>query len=530
MAELSDSSVDLSDYAEGMLAPVPGSEPAGKDVQYDDDFQRLKAEIDSMSSASGGSVDFEEVAALAEKILAGKSKDLRVACYLTVALERTRGASGLADGLAVVEGITTGFWEALYPPARRMTGRQNALQSLSDNLKERVAGLKPVLEDREVLEAALARTRALQVFTMEKMEEQAPALSGLSQAIEEVLRRVPKPAAPAAAKDTNGTPGAPAVAGGGTQAASASGEMTAATALQAARRAAEFFFAKSDADPRAYRLARAIAWGHFAQEPPVQNGKTMIEGPVAQRGAFLSGLVSQGQFARLVTEAESSLAEYPLWLDLQRFSVQGLDALGADHHAARDAVLYDTAVLVRRLPGLADLAFADGMSFADAATHAWLETDVNVILGSGDSGGAVAGGAGDAALDEAYADARALLGKGDVAGAVARMRRDSATDEGRLSGFRRQLYVATLCVAGGRADVALPLLERLDAEVSARRIDEWDPALALEVWIQLYRSCRPSGDADAGEKERMNARAGAVFEKICALDTARGLALASAPR
>jgi len=65
-----------------------------------------------------------------------RSKDLRVAMYLAIALLKTDGLGGLTDGLSLIHGLLERFWDHLHPhldaednydPLERM----NVLQSLS---------------------------------------------------------------------------------------------------------------------------------------------------------------------------------------------------------------------------------------------------------------------------------------------------------------------------------------------------------------------------------------------------------------
>ena len=44
-----------------------------------------------------------------------KSKDLRIAVYLTRAAVRTDGLAGLADGLEVLAGFVEKYWDGVHP-------------------------------------------------------------------------------------------------------------------------------------------------------------------------------------------------------------------------------------------------------------------------------------------------------------------------------------------------------------------------------------------------------------------------------
>lgn len=58
------------------LAPVSDAQPTGDDPGYDDDFQRIREEVNKISG-----VDTELICQLAEKLLTQTCKDLRVITF-----------------------------------------------------------------------------------------------------------------------------------------------------------------------------------------------------------------------------------------------------------------------------------------------------------------------------------------------------------------------------------------------------------------------------------------------------------------
>ena len=108
--------------------PIQPDQPAGSDVRYEPEYEKLQAEIDKLSlpSASAG-IDWKKVSDLATSILAHKSKDLLVASYLAVSQVHMRHIEGLADGLVVIHDLITTYWDGLFPPKKRMRGRVGAL-------------------------------------------------------------------------------------------------------------------------------------------------------------------------------------------------------------------------------------------------------------------------------------------------------------------------------------------------------------------------------------------------------------------
>ncbi len=152
-----------------MRRPIPGDNPCGKDISYEDDFLAIKAEIDKLGTVGGqidqeraselrqmmdatrgtvrkadrteaekqldqrGSVvkqgagpDYQLIRQTASRVLSEKSKDIRVASYLCFALWQQESFAGLAEGLSAIEILVRDFWDGLLPlqePPRRTQER-----------------------------------------------------------------------------------------------------------------------------------------------------------------------------------------------------------------------------------------------------------------------------------------------------------------------------------------------------------------------------------------------------------------------
>jgi type VI secretion system protein VasJ len=521
----------LSPFLQAVLDPISEKNPVGDDVKYEDSFQQLKAEVDKVQSA-GAEADFERIVELGRKVLTTLSKDLTAASYLGFGLLRTQDLAGLDESASVVRILCETYWEDLYPPTRRMVARKNALQLLIDKSYEWLEPYKPKKGEGPTFERTLANYKAIQTIAMEQMGEDAPVLSRLTKLIETKLRAVPKDAPPPPPPSASGGEKSGGAASSSPSSSSAGGGDAGPAELRSPTQAANvvlnavaFLRQQNKTDPTPLRLARALRWGALVAAPPAENGKTLIPPFVEQRKTYLTGLLSRAEFLELAEEAEASFYEQPFWLDLQRYLVTAFDALGAPFAAARDGVVEDVAGLIRRFPNVSTLTFADGTPFADVATQEWIETRVRPALGGGDGGGGAPSGAGGSeALEEAYAEARAHLGKGDLAAGIAAL--GDASDASGRDRFRRRLYLAALCARGGRPAVARPLLEGLEAEITTHRLDAWEPALAVEVWTALH-GCYVALERGASPEQKPTfiQAAARVFERVCATEPGRGLAL-----
>ncbi len=121
---------------EALLAPIAGDAPAGADLRADTTPESLyyrlrdaRAEARAAERAMDapdpqtGALDasgatppqWRTIRELASEAIAGRSKDLEIAAWLTESLLRSDGLTGLDAGCRLMTGLVEGFWEALFP-------------------------------------------------------------------------------------------------------------------------------------------------------------------------------------------------------------------------------------------------------------------------------------------------------------------------------------------------------------------------------------------------------------------------------
>jgi type VI secretion system protein ImpA len=102
-----------------LLDPIPGDNPSGQDLRYDPIYLKItEARREEDRDPFGGPpkvADWAQVADLAGKALATRSKDLQLAVWLTEAMVRREGLPALHTGLKLIHGLLTNFWDTLYP-------------------------------------------------------------------------------------------------------------------------------------------------------------------------------------------------------------------------------------------------------------------------------------------------------------------------------------------------------------------------------------------------------------------------------
>ena len=110
---------------EDILVPIPGENPCGVDLRYDtkllvfDKIKEARRQDDELDQGAWQSerktANWPLVIKLAQDTLATTSKNLQLSAYLTEALLQTERFAGLRQGLNLVNGLVTEFWDTVYP-------------------------------------------------------------------------------------------------------------------------------------------------------------------------------------------------------------------------------------------------------------------------------------------------------------------------------------------------------------------------------------------------------------------------------
>ena len=502
--------------------PIHPDQPSGSDVRYDPLFDQLQAEIDRTSLPSVvGAVDWEKVVRLAAEVLSRKSKDLLVAGSLAVGLIHTRRLDGLAIALKIYRDLIEHHASGLFPERQRgrlrsvewwLEKSETALKSLEGSAIDpaQLALMEENLEKLgELLDDLLPEAPSLLVLhnflqssvqspgtgqspetgqspgtVRSPVDEQPPGtmhLHGADNAGSASLDTDPPPVI--ATAQASGAARREAVTGA--EGAVASLRNDGAAVEEGLRFLSEYASLLRDqdlADPFSYRFARQAAWLGVAGLPPANAGRTLLPAPGSQLRNRLAELRRGGDSTALLKAVEGQLGQFIFWLDLNRLAAEALAELGAAQ-AAVAAIGRETSFLLQRLPGLDELAFADGTPFADADTREWLKR-----LLPGGKGRMfappveTAGTRSEAVslIDMEIEAASALIGEGKLIEAVDLLQeRIKSCSSGRERLLWR-LALSRVLLDAEQARFALPHLEQVICDIDTYRLEAYDPAIALE--------------------------------------------------
>lgn len=470
----------MSPWLAALEAPLPG-EPCGEDPRYWDDFALLKGEIEKLQGT-----DFALVWDLGRDLLAGRTRDLRIAGYLVPAGLFTGGFSRLMEAVRCYRTIAERYWDDCHP--RQSAARVAALRWLNQPKIEALARRHAGGASSEEMERLQEEIGKLNGAVREKLGEDAPIWTVLNGWVQETLR--PLPAAPPTMSAAILSEPSPVTV---VSEASSSAESGGASSIGSDREVATATRAIRDhlrgegQELHAAYFARALRWGGLAS-PPSEGGKTRIPPPRPSGRHELEKARAAGDWEGVLRVSESLFLEPggQVDLDLQLASAEAARALG--RHDLADFIAGEAALLVRRFPDLPRLAFEDGRPFASHATRQWLQER----QGGAEKCAAKEGW--EKILAERTEKAREALRRKRLEEGLAHLRDCPVHSERER--FLLRLAQGRLCLEGGRPEIALPLLEELHGTMLSRSLHLWDQAVAMEVWTALLEGCQALGERD----------------------------------
>ncbi|NVZ84448.1 type VI secretion system protein TssA [Pseudomonas yamanorum] len=488
------------------LQPISSHSPAGEDPGYDDDFQRMREEVNQLSGA-----DAERVAQLAEKLLIHTCKDLRVVTYYLWARLQKDGEAGLADGLTLLAALVERFAADVLPV--RANSRKMALEWLASGKVLDSLSLYPevVRSEAERTVAALAwLERGLETWP----QDQRPALGALYGALSARLTQsggvdalVPQHSA-SHESNAHTSPSATAIKSG-------------RDLLDSGRALAGYLREQPQGWLAAHRLMKSLRWDTVHQAPPEEaSGHTRLASPRGDYRAQLKRLYLQQSWTELLDQVERIYAEgvNHFWLDLQWYLYQALSKQPAPQDSWADIVKRDLGMFLDRLPGLELLHWSDGAPFADEITRDWITQHVT---GNRAQQWLPAPKAVPTTVDtdilslESEALAQADSAGVEVALAWLAARPDMQTGRQR---WLLRLLMARVAEQYGKSDLAMHLLAELDATAQHHALDVWEPELNFEVKARLLKLLRLKAQRTDADKPSLTRRTEALLAALVAID------------
>ncbi|MDR1855890.1 MAG: type VI secretion system protein TssA [Desulfovibrio sp.] len=464
------------------IAPLPGDSPAGTDARYDTDYGAILTEIEKLSfSGSGAPIDWRIVEDKAFSLLGTTTKDFQLASYLAVAMLHNHGVSGTRPGIAVLASLCKDYWDTAFPPAKRLRGRINALDWWHERcrlfLEDRTQNGDSM--DPDEIAATLQSLSELDEQVAQRMPD-AAALRDLVPLVNRLApshpaqtpppaEEPPAPAEQAKAPPKTVTDTAPPADIPEDPALLRSRFLDVSKAYLAQARRTD------GRNPAFWRLSRIILWSGITRLPQADNGTTQLPAPDVTPLAQASRMLESEGGLQAALTAEDTFIDAPFLLDCQRMIHAALSSLDAGYAEAAEAVRQETGQLLRRLPGLENLRFADETPFASPETKSWLqECRQTQASQSSPSGSPSTPGQRD---ERTFVEAQRLADAGQCAEALHMLER--AKGSSRAANLRIDVHALQLLTGAGKGDTALTLALAIAEKTAAQGLDDWDPSLAV---------------------------------------------------
>ncbi len=497
---------------ESWLLPLGEGNPTGDDPGYDDDFQRIREEMNKLSG-----FDTALVCTLAEQLLNTVSKDLRIITFYVWARLHQDGETGLAEGLELLAGAIQRFGATLHPQRER--SRRSALEWLGSSRMLDSLALYPEV-DMAAMQRIVGALLLLEKAIRQQEDEGHAPFASLCQALENRLAQSggAKSLVPQTSSDDSTT-----------SASAPAPQMTAVTSgrdlLDQARVLAKYLRGQHGGWLAGHHLIKSVRWDTLTELPPLDaSGRTRLIPPKPDNRAHLKRLYLQQSWSELLEQSDDLLAQgvNHLWLDVQWYTWQALVRQDSDSVRA-DIICGDLKGLLSRMPGLEALAFNDGTPFADEVTLNWINETVRDELPQWKNGPAAAVPVGDDVLI-LEPEVLALADSDGIEAALnwlqARPGIVSARDRWLV-----RLLMARVTEQYGKNEMSLHLLGELDDGAQALTLQQWAPELIFEVKARRLKLLRARVSRSEADKARLQPEMDALLSGLIAIDPARAAVL-----
>ena len=531
-----------------LLKDIAADFPAGKDASADEAYFRLEMEIGKVSP------DYKVCGDFASEILAGKSKDLRIASWLCFSWYRDEKIPGLINGLTLISELLRKFGGKLFPPSPVHRGK--SLQFLNSSRVVKLLEAEQV--SRETLPLFLELSRSLERMMAEsraQLGEHAPELkelgriiAGHAAAAKQLLETPPpgpsRPPTPPQVKEPSlaarvsepeksrerPEPGAASL-----KDFSAASEKE---AIIAVKKALKYFFEQEKDESKknesyVFGISRALVWGK-AIIPSSEDDVTPLSAPDGAVQNKLKEWYTAKEWDRLIPAVELNFLDedsgFKYWLTAQRYIHGALEQKGGGAVRAAEEVKFQLARLLQRFPDFIKLKFSNKTPFADDETSRWVDESVRAVMGKGGGGEAVLPpilGEDYEPVNREYRAACAEL-PANFEKNLKAMQHGMAGEIRRKGRFLRILNLANYSLAAKQHELAKTYVSCLLDKIEAYQLAEWEPALCLAAWESTYLVNKKLIDGEKN-KERHEALEGQqkeLFARIGNIDGVLALRLA----
>jgi type VI secretion system protein VasJ len=453
----------------------------------------------------------------------------------------------------------------MYPPKKRLRGRQNATQWLIERISGFINSNEPSADEMALISDIAKTLKNVDYFLAEKMEDKAPNFSDISRPIKRLkeiaatqakkpvepikstsIEQAPPtpeqaPTAPVTTKvpeivPQQSAPAQPVNSHTEIETATASApEVTAASKPATApkltaftdnkvvdvasdteakkaykqiqdglRKLANYYGQVKSSDPKRFRLSRSALWDGLDKLPPVTDSKSQLPAPPADKLKKVKDLFEAGEFVEAINLGEKSAEKMPYWFEGNRYIAMSLDALGAEYSKAKLALEFEITKFTTRLPKILDLQYANGTPFADDQTKSWLASLSNEASSGADNSTV------KDEIHDTFVQAKKLALSGKLSEGFSILNACAANT--KRDQFKIKMACAELACINGQEKVGIPMLERLVEETRTLSAAEWESDFLAKSLALLVNAYEKLNDEKSLEKQK---QIDAAYDQLC---------------
>jgi type VI secretion system protein VasJ len=477
-----------------MLLPIDGS-GVGEDPQYSENFITVKNEIDRLANAN-----YVEVVRLCEQILTNESKDLRVAGYYLLAKVYTEGVNGLHDAVKYYLALLKGFSEQCHP--QRENAKLLAISWLNNDKLATFVKSTTIENDEE---RSLVPRISIMIDSLNSeinaiYGEQATPWNSLKPWIEKNIPSTPSFAEEVIVEEKQLLQ----------ESSSEVKEIASELAFTRLVENAFGYLANRSDWLRLIAMSRALRWSSITL-PKCKDGITRLSPPRESIVIEVQGSVESEVLEEKLTRLESFYMESgcQFYFDMQKHEADIAKLMGRPDISK--LIEFQLKSLIERKPRLLRLTYSDGTPFASEATRRWISKPFTDELRQLEQRPV------ESEFQKMLDDIVAQADKLDIAASIERLEKLEIADQSEF--FRLGLVKLELCMNANRDDLALPIAEYLEEQVTRYSLYQWNKSLALQFWSKLLHLLQKT----VTDKKQDHQRIEDLKKKICTTDLAFAL-------
>ena len=481
--------------------------PCGSEYKYEDAYVLIETEIDKSTSVSSETgTDWQVVVSGAEAILSEHSKDFKLASWWLFGRWQLEALDGLQRALPVFTQFLQTFTTSLYPSSMKVKKRTAAWleAALSDALMADEEGLLALQNPQEFLEQLQAAEAALQ----QACTDDAYFCRKVQRVLERRADEAQKEEKQQSAAAPESEEPKKVVVAPQPQVTAPNTENDVPKILQSIKKSADMVarFRRQErfADTLAIRLNRLQSWLEVDELPMNDGGKTMLNPPSEASMEEINEMIAAQEYASAFEKLEGILKFSLFWFDGHHMAYELLSRAGEEAAAleVKQALLHFTGLY----PETLEYTFNDGTPFASKTTRIWLSAGVTTVVME-----AAVAESEDDRRDAQLLKIRSMIKKNSIKEAMGVLQSCYQQAEDNMQRFQWRLSHAEIAVECGKKEIALALLEDLEAKIGRHRLDEWHPDLAAQVYVLYLNAFNRTQVA----LEKLDA----IYGRLCKIDS-----------